>query len=260
MSYWSFNADVAPDAGNPHTVWPDGCVSLSVPLVGGGRVGPLLCTGPRAVAFQPPITAKSALLGVRFWPDAAGSLFGVPAQSLRDWLGPAPAELSDWASGMQGALADDSGVSVAESAAAVSNGGALRGQLARLDAWLTTRLRSAPAPDPTIRSAIQRIAALRGEARVGEVAAELGVGLRQLQRRFPAATGLTLREWARVRRLRSALAERLARAGGTWSRIAAETGFVDHAHLTREFVQLTGLPPSRAERLLRSIVHQDVRP
>ena len=93
-----------------------------------------------------------------------------------------------------------------------------------------------------------------------EVAAARRKRLRHLQRRFADATGLTLREWARVRRLREALAARLTLAPAGWSRIAAEVGFVDHAHLTREFVALTGVRPMEAARHLARTVHDAVRP
>ena len=94
-----------------------------------------------------------------------------------------------------------------------------------------------------------------------DVARRAGLGLRQLQRRFPELTGLTLREYARVRRLRSTLGIRMQDAlPGGWSRIAAEAGFVDHAHLSREFMALTGLSPSAAARHLARTTHDDVVP
>jgi len=93
-----------------------------------------------------------------------------------------------------------------------------------------------------------------------DVARQAAVGLRHLQRLFREATGLTLREYARVRRLREALAMRLTPSSPHWSEIAAGTGFVDHAHLTREFVALAGVPPSTAAVQLRLTAHRGVRP
>ena len=93
-----------------------------------------------------------------------------------------------------------------------------------------------------------------------DVARQAAIGLRHLQRLFREATGLTLREYARVRRLREALAMRLTPSSPHWSEIAAGTGFVDHAHLTREFVALAGVPPSMAAVQLRMTAHRGVRP
>lgn len=244
LAYWSFAADATPPPEQPYTVWPDGCVSLSVPLMG-GQVGPLLCVGPRVVALQPPVFAGSRLWGIRFWPDAAGTLFGSAARALRDITGEAPPSLQEWAAGLR---------------ESVASAGSDDARFAVLDAWACARLRAAPIPDAPVRRAVQTLVAARGELPAAEVAAQAGLGLRQLQRRFAARTGLTLREWARVRRLRESLAQRLQSSTATWSRIAAEVGFVDHAHLAREFVQLTGFSPSQAARALREISHENVRP
>lgn len=93
-----------------------------------------------------------------------------------------------------------------------------------------------------------------------DVARDAAVGLRHLQRLFPEATGLTLREFARVRRLREALALRLTPDAPAWSRIAAGAGFVDHSHLTREFLALIGVAPTAAARQMKRTAHQGVRP
>lgn len=244
LAYWSFAADTTPSPGDPYTVWPDGCVSLSVPLRG-GHAGPLLCVGPRVVALQPPVYAGARLWGIRFWPDAAGTLFGVPAAELRDVTGEAPTRLQQWAAGLREAVAG------ADSDDA---------RFSALDAWASARLGNAVAPEEPVRRAVRAIVKARAELPVSQVAAQAGIGLRQLQRRFAQRTGLTLREWARVRRLRESLAQRLQSETATWSRIAAEVGFVDHAHLAREFVQLTGVSPSQAARVLREIAHENVRP
>ena len=121
-------------------------------------------------------------------------------------------------------------------------------------------LASAPDPDPRVRAAVRSIVAQRGECAMDRVARDAALGLRHLQRVFPDATGLTLREFARVRRVREALALRLAPGHPRWSEIAADIGFVDHAHLTREFVALAGIAPSLAVVQLKTTAHHDVKP
>ena len=128
-----------------------------------------------------------------------------------------------------------------------------------LDAWATTLLADAPEPDPKLRAAVRTIVTSHGEASLATVAAAAHISTRQLQRRFPIATGLTVGEYSRVRRLRAALAHRLTNEAN-WSRIAAEVGFVDHAHLTREFVALTGMPPRQASEHLARTAHANIVP
>ena len=74
----------------------------------------------------------------------------------------------------------------------------------------------------------------------GAVAAETGLGERQLRRRCEAAFGYGPKTLARVLRLQRALA--LARAGTPFAAVAADAGYADQPHLSREVRALTGLP------------------
>lgn len=243
LSLWAFQADVTPPADDPYTVWPDGCLSIGLSRDRQGTF--LICVGPRVTALRPPVVAGRRMWGFRLWPDAIACVADVAARSLRDTAGLAPAAVVARLQGIDAAIpvTDD-----------VDRG------LEALDRLLQERLASCPPPDPRIRAAVRAIVATRGEGAMAEIARAAGVGLRQLQRRFPDATGLTLREFARVRRLREALAARMAGSGTRWSRVAADTGFVDHAHLAREFVALTGVAPSAAARHLDRTGHDAVRP
>lgn len=243
LSCWSFQSDATPPADAPYTVWPDGCASLA--LARDARGAMLLCVGPRLTALRPPVHAGRRLWGARLWPDAVRAVTGLPARALRDRVGPAPEPLAAWTAPMDAAIPVTDDVDAG---------------LAALDAFLAARLAGAPRPDAQVRAAVAAIVAGRGERAMTDVAREAGLGLRQLQRRFPDATGLTLREYARVRRLREALAHRLAERPAGWSRIAAETGFVDQAHLTREVVALTGVRPTEVARQLGRTSHDEVTP
>lgn len=243
LSYWCFSVgDIAPETP-PFTVWPDGC--LSVALIPDRIPTPrVMATGPRVTAMQPPLHPHSLLFGVRLWPDAIRCVTGLPARTLRDSVGPATETISTIFSPV---LEELEGLRTLEEAAPI------------LDGVLRPLSERWPLPDPQVRRVVQRIVAARGEVSMAAAAAEITLSLRQLQRRFLNETGLTMREWARVRRLRESLALRLAGASG-WSQVAADAGFADHAHLTREFVALTGLSPSAAGRQLNATAHRNVNP
>lgn len=243
LSYWRFATGALADDEPPHTVWPDGCTSVALlPMpVPGPRV---FLTGPRVTAIQPPLHPQSELWGIRLWPDASASVLGVPARALRDLVGPADRAIAAWATPLLAALDGAAGVPA---------------RVAALDAALQSHAATWTPPDALVRAAVSCIVERRGDVAMAEVAAQAGTGLRQLQRRFPVSTGLTLREWARVRRLRESLALRLQSEAG-WSAIAAESGFADHAHLTREYQSLVGLAPTRVADALGAIAHENVRP
>jgi AraC-like DNA-binding protein len=244
LSYWSFRADTAPAADGPYTVFRDGCASIAyVRPVWGPRL--LGLVGPRVAPLHPAVYPGARVWGLRLWPDTIGPALGIEARSIRDYFGPLPSSVAARFESLPAALpaTDDPDL-----------------VFPALEQWTTQFLSGAADPDPRIRAAVRKIVARRGEGSMEQVAKAAALGLRHLQRLFPQSTGLTLREYARVRRLREALALRLTMTSPSWSAIAAETGFVDHAHLTREFVALTGIPPRAAAAQMGSIAHHEVRP
>ena len=93
----------------------------------------------------------------------------------------------------------------------------------------------------------------RPGARAELAAGRLEVSERQLRRRCQAAIGYGPRTLMRVLRFRRFLA-RLDAAGDAadLAGLAAEAGYADQAHLTRESTRLAGLPPAALARARRS--------
>jgi len=104
-----------------------------------------------------------------------------------------------------------------------------------------------PGPRPEVGYAWERLRQSRGTVSVADLAAETGWSARHLGARFRAETGLSPKAAARV--VRFDLARRLllgrARAGRmTIAELAADCGYYDQAHLSRDFRDLAGCPPS----------------
>jgi transcriptional regulator GlxA family with amidase domain len=70
---------------------------------------------------------------------------------------------------------------------------------------------------------------------------DLTVGERQLRRRFTLAVGYGPATYLRVARLQRAITR--ARRATTLASLAADAGYADHAHLSRDCRELTGSPP-----------------
>lgn len=85
-------------------------------------------------------------------------------------------------------------------------------------------------------------ALLRGEA-VATVAATSGVPERTLRRTVQRRTGLLPSELGRLARFRRALA--LLDGVAPLVTVAAEAGYADQAHFTREFVRMASVTPAR---------------
>ncbi|RMI38391.1 helix-turn-helix transcriptional regulator [Streptomyces triticirhizae] len=202
----------------PGRVLPDGCMDL---ILIGDR---LVVAGPDTRAVVTDRSRGERCVGLRFAPGQAPSVLGVPANALVDTRVP----LADvWPSRLVRELTER--VALAERPGAVLTEVAL------------DRLREAEPIDEGWRPAA--VAALRAGRTVAETARGLGLSERQLHRRSLAAFGYSPKTLTRVLRMRRALAS--ARGGVPLARVAAEVGYADQAHLSREFRALAGVPVGR---------------
>jgi len=114
-----------------------------------------------------------------------------------------------------------------------------------LDAVLARVARDRGEPAPELGWAWHRLSTSRGGIEVGALAGEVGWSRRHLGERFRREFGLTPKEAARVMRFEAAC--RLLRAPGrpSLTDVAARCGFYDQAHLTREWREFAGCPPSK---------------
>jgi AraC-like DNA-binding protein len=226
--------DPAPEP-RTHRVLPDACVDV---VWTGGR---LVVAGPATGPALVDVPAGAASLGVRFRIGAAGAALGLPAAELLDATVP---------------LGDVWGADGARIAETVGSAATPVAQLTALAAAVARRIDADP--DHLVR------AAATGVARH-----ELGIGDRQLLRRFGDAVGYGPKTLERILRFQRFLglargtaddeggSLALARAGaangaaGAGDRaatdlawLALEAGYADQAHLTRECTRLAGLPPA----------------
>jgi AraC-like DNA-binding protein len=107
---------------------------------------------------------------------------------------------------------------------------------------------AAPRPDPVaeqVAAIAGRITADQGLHRVGELVTTFGIRERRLQRLFADYVGVSPK-WV-MRRARLHEAARRADAGDAvdWAVLAADLGYADQAHLTRDFTATLGVPPTR---------------
>jgi transcriptional regulator GlxA family with amidase domain len=114
-----------------------------------------------------------------------------------------------------------------------------------VDAFLADRVPDRPHPAEDVADLVEKVAADPAMLRVEDLAERAGVRPRQLQRRFAEHVGVGPKWVIRRYRLYEA-AERAARGTDVrWAELAAELGYSDQAHLTREFTAALGLPPER---------------
>jgi AraC-like DNA-binding protein len=95
---------------------------------------------------------------------------------------------------------------------------------------------------PEVGYAWDRLAESGGNLRIEELAREVGWSRRHLAGRFRTETGLAPKAAARVIRFEGACDRLLAPDRPALARVAADAGYVDQAHLSRDFRDLAGIP------------------
>ena len=113
-----------------------------------------------------------------------------------------------------------------------------------LDRVLLDQLRHALPPDTEVITAVDRLTRSDVMPVVTEIARELHLSSRQLQRRFLTAVGMTPKRFMRVMRFARAWQSASMSPHLTWAGLAAEHGFADQAHLVREFRAFGAEPPT----------------
>lgn len=204
-----------------HTV-PNGATELLCVIGESPRV-----VGPQTTHAASLATAGS-VVGVRFWPGAAGALLGLPIDLLADLDVEATALLD----------AD----AVARLTEAVATAPSPWAAATVLESFVAEHV-SGRTPDLVALRAAHR---LRGRIDLRTLCQDLEMSERQLRRRVRAAVGVGPKELQRMLRYQRfvALAHADARPATGLARLAADAGYADQAHLTREAVRLGGRTPS----------------
>ncbi|WBP87465.1 AraC family transcriptional regulator [Kitasatospora cathayae] len=166
------------------------------------------------------------VLGVKFRPGAFRPLAGHPVSDLADRTVPAAEYFGPETDRINARILDAPDAEL-------------------VDDFLRPRL---PAPDPVaeeVAAMVERITGSPDLCRVDESARELGVTVRSLQRLFAEYVGASPKWVLRRARLHEA-AERAAAEGKLdLAALAAELGYADQAHLTRDFTAAVGISPAR---------------
>ncbi|MEV6299611.1 helix-turn-helix domain-containing protein [Actinoplanes sp. NPDC051861] len=198
---------VTPVGASEHRILPDGCLDII------WQDGSVFVAGPDTTAQVGAPVPGSRHHALRFGAGTGPGVLGLPASEVLDQRVPLDAL---WP-------ADE----VRRIAEATNPAAAL--QEAATRRWHD--------PDPVM---VAVSAAAHDDRPVTEIASAAGLGERQLRRRSVAAYGYGPKTLHRIFRMRRAVA--LARAGRAFAEVAADTGYADQAHLSREVKALAGVP------------------
>ncbi|MBM2614364.1 AraC family transcriptional regulator [Actinoplanes sp. LDG1-06] len=179
-------------------------------------------TGP----FRETLEGTGRVFGVRFRPGGFRPFLGAPVSTITGRYVPVETVFGD-------GLAEQ--ILEADDQAAVRV----------MDALLTDRAPDRPSPAAELAAAVvARAAEDTGITRVDDLAREFSVGVRQLQRLCGDYVGVSPKWVIRRARLHEASDRIQAGTPVDLGALAADLGYSDQAHLTRDFTAMVGVPPA----------------
>jgi AraC-like DNA-binding protein len=190
-------------------------------LVQGARERPVLRDTSRA----------SVAVGVQFRPGGLAAFFDEPADAFTDRAVALPDVWGGCAHELRERL--------------LACGDDAQARLALFEALLLRRLRDR-ADDAMAVWAIERFA--HRQTTVRGVQRASGCAPQTFIRRFAAATGLKPKRYCELLRFGDAVVRGHASPAPAWADVAAQAGYADQAHLSREFRRFAGLSPTRWKR------------
>lgn len=227
--FWSVEWVLPPGAEHDQDVVSHACGHLTVEEDGVGWV-----QGVVTERFTRHLTGCGRVISAHLRPAALSALTDLP-----------PAELTDRRRPAAEVVLDTAGLAVVAAAPDIPAG------LDALEAWFSAR---APRLRPgawLVNEAVDLIAARPDLARVDQVAAELGVAVRTLQRRFDRHLGAGPKWVLRRCRIQDALATIESGGSVDWAELAVRLGYADQPHFVNSFTALVGVPPGRYTRRAR---------
>jgi AraC-like DNA-binding protein len=186
----------------------------------------------RALQIRP--TGRVDLIGVRLHPDAVAAFLGVPGRELVDRA----MDLTLLPRCLDRTLPD----ALAESSDERLRLKLVERQLRQAAERAAPHRRLSAAVELVLRSRDPRIATRAAEA--------VGLSYRQLSRLFRERVGFGPKVLVRIARFQRVLHALESRPNASWSALAAEMGYYDQPHLTREFRAFAAVSPQayRAEQ------------
>lgn len=234
---WVYDAGLTPV---PHRLLPDGKPSLAIRLRRDARGDvadcDLVVSGglTRADWYRP--DPFETMIGLRLYPESAQGAAAFDPRDFANGVHAAPADLQRHFARLVG------------QAPSMTSTGIARTLAERLQHFR-------PPADPELpHRAAAGIRATAGRISIAHLADRLGIGDRQLRRRFEQATGMSPKQYGRLLRHLNAIRLAEGTARPDWAGIAVEAGYTDQSHMIRDARAISGDSPARlhAERRAES--------
>jgi AraC-like DNA-binding protein len=174
-------------------------------------------------------------------PNRAGIQLSLTPAGARALLGVPPGELGSLVIHLEDLL----GTPVRELSERIRSESSWEGRFDALQNYFLRAWRDEPAPEPRaeLSWAWRRLCETSGGVGVQTLATEVGWSRRHLSEQFRAEFGLAPKVAARVMRFEQAVRRLRQRPTTRLAELAADVGYADQAHLTREWHAIAGCSP-----------------
>jgi AraC-like DNA-binding protein len=116
-------------------------------------------------------------------------------------------------------------------------------RVAIIEQFLLQRLRRSRVFDQNARMASHLLSEQPNEECILQLARELKISLRQLERQFKTQVGMSPSQFIKIARFQKVLRCKLVNPAVSFATLAMECGYYDQSHFSRDFKDLSGLSP-----------------
>nr|WP_294948627.1 helix-turn-helix transcriptional regulator [uncultured Mucilaginibacter sp.] len=224
--YWKFVVEPVTDGSiEPlsHVFPPDGSCSLLFINMASFHHKAIVFVGPTTIIKEIPVFSNSISFGIRLKPGCSLWLNATePAAIANSVIQYQPEDISAWQQEI-----------LTQMELSFDNKALLD------DILMKVKPESSVEPDARIVNVVDFVIARNGQATLTEVADVSHLSPRQLQRLFTKETGIAIKQFCQMRRLRKAIID-LHIQHRTYPEMVAERGFADQAHYYKSFKNVAG--------------------
>lgn len=189
---------------------------------------PVFLDGVNTVSRKLGFLGHVELMGVRFYEGGAYPFLGVPLNELRNEM----------------ALLDTlERPSLLTLQARLHETESLSARINLLEEWLMRRLLRGKERNVIIPASLTMLRDTRGHWPIPELAQELAISQRQLERLYQSQVGMSPKQYAQLLRVETARLALKQMNGQTTTTLAAALGYYDQSHFIHEFGAVIGLTP-----------------
>jgi AraC-like DNA-binding protein len=234
QSYWSFWRETPLSIYCEEYMHPRGgfgiVFNFGDPVYLDGRIinEPIFLDGANTQSRKMGFVGQIDLIGVRFQEGGAYPFLGVPLYELRNELALLDV-LARW--------------ELLQFYERLAETAVLPARMQLLNQWLTGRLGLGKERSDLIPPSLALLRQQEGQLSIPELAQELAVSQRQLERLFRSQVGMAPKQYARLVRVETARLALKQLHVQTTTRLAVDLGFYDQAHFIREFRAVVGMTP-----------------